>query len=64
MTPGSDHVRRAYGGWFLQFYIKTGYTSLSSACLMLDQCDFLAAPTGLPEGPSSVFSQDLGLVMG
>ena len=27
MTPGSDHVRSAYEGWFIQFYIKTGYTS-------------------------------------
>ena len=64
MTPGSDHVRSAMKAGLFNFISKQVTLPLSSACLTLDQCDFLAAPTGLPEGPSSVFPQDLGLVTG
>lgn len=64
LIPGSDHVRSAYGGWFVQFYIKTGYPSPFLCLPHAWSCDFLAAPTGLREGHSSAFPQDLGLVMG
>lgn len=67
MTPRSDHIRRAYGGWFVQFYIKKVTLPLF-LCLANTWSMWLSCcqvnPDSLPEGSSSVFPQHLGLVLG